>query len=384
MAGSSESVSRHEGSPDGRAMSISVNRRKLRFIPLGLGAIALIAGLLTGLARLGLQVPDVAVDLAEFHSAFMIAGFLGTVISLERAVAIGRWWGYIAPVLAAAGALALVAGFPTLSALAILAAGAALTTASAALMVRHGALSTAILALAAACWAAGTGLWLTGHDMPVVTGWWLDFLILTIAAERLELSRLKAPGMVSQLVFAAANVLVIAGAWRGELARGVAPFMGVGLIVMTAWLLRYDIAVRTIRSAGTARFSAACMLAGYVWLMTAGLLLLLLPPAAATFAYDAIIHAITIGFVFSMIFGHAPIIFPAVTGVRIRSNAAAYTPLMLLHASVGLRVWADLVEWQNGREIAGLATVVALISYALVVVATSIKREGRSVDLTAG
>lgn len=378
MSDSSRRLDRYRRS--GRLSLSGGGWRRMRFIPLGCGAIALIAGLLTGLARLGLQVPGPAMTLAEFHGAVMIAGFLGTLISLERAVAIGRWWAYTAPALSAAGALALIEGFAASAAVAFLLAGAALSIGSVTLVVRHRAPATAILAVAAVCWTVGTGFWLAGYTMPVVSGWWLSFLVLTIAAERLELSRLLAPGAVMQVIFAGACLLIIAGASRSELESDFAPLTGTGLIIMTAWLLRYDIAVRTIQRPGPARFPAACILAGYVWMAAAGLLLLVAPPATTAFAYDAVVHSIAIGFVLSMIFGHAPIIFPAVTGLRIRSSTAGYVPLALLHASVGLRVIADVTEWQEGREASGLATVAAIVIYALVLVASSLKKERRSID----
>src|SRR5215470_12457087 len=65
--------------------------RRLRFIPLAIGAAGLAVGLWSGLVRLGLVLPGVPA-IAEFHGALMICGFLGTLISLERAVAVGRWW----------------------------------------------------------------------------------------------------------------------------------------------------------------------------------------------------------------------------------------------------------------------------------------------------
>ena len=153
-----------------------------------------------------------------------------------------------------------------------------------------------------------------GAQAADVTGWWLAFLVLTIAAERLELSRLLSPPRSSQLTFAIAVALIIAGAARGEFAGDAAPFSGAGLLASTAWLVRHDIALRTIRLSAQPRFSAACLLAGYFWLGVAGLLLLVIPPGTTVFSYDAAVHAITIGFVLSMIFGHAPIILPAVTG----------------------------------------------------------------------
>jgi len=42
-----------------------------------------------------------------------------------------------------------------------------------------------------------------------------------------------------------------------------------------------------------------------------------------TAGYDAFLHAVLLGFVFAMIFGHAPIIFPAVLGIRIPFAAAS-------------------------------------------------------------
>ena len=53
------------------------------------------------------------------------------------------------------------------------------------------------------------------------------------------------------------------------------------------------------------RYVAVCLLAGYFWLAVGGALV------ALQVAYDAALHAIFVGFVFSMVFGHAPVILPA-------------------------------------------------------------------------
>ena len=345
--------------------------RRLRLVPLAAGAGALLTGLWAGLARLGLPVGAPA--LSEFHGALMISGFLGTLISLERAVAIGRWWAYGAPALSAIGAATLIAGAPGLASGVFFLAGIALTVNSGIVVARQPALFTIILAVAAACWIAGTVVWIRGAEAANVTGWWLAFLVLTVAAERLELSRLLSPPRSSQLTFAIAVALIIIGATRGEFAGEAAPFTGAGLLASTAWLVRHDIALRTIRLSAQPRFSAACLLTGYFWLGIAGLLLLVTPPGTAPFSYDAAVHAITIGFILSMIFGHAPIILPAVTGLRIRYSAAAYLPLLLLHLSVLLRMAADLFGQTEIRTISGPATIFALASYAATLIIVSRK-----------
>ncbi len=348
--------------------------RRLRFVPLGVGAAAMASGFWLGLARLGIELPGGLPPIAEFHGALMIGGFLGTLISLERAVAMGRPWSYAAPALAALGTVALLADAPHVAGLLFLAASAVLVVASVTLFARQVALFTFILILGAAAWSLGTIQWLAGEPMPVAAGWWLTFLILTITAERLELSRLITPPPWSRAALSIGVILILFGAARGELAGNTTLFTSVGLLACAAWLLHHDVARRTIRKDGQIRFSAACLLAGHAWLAVAGGLGLVAPPGAAAFSYDAVIHAVTIGFVLSMIFGHAPIILPAVTGLRVRYHAFAYAPLALLHASVALRVGSDLAEWVDGRKFSGLMTVLALAGYAATLIVSSARR----------
>ena len=353
-----------------RPPSPSRDWRRLRFIPLAAGAGAFAIGIWVGLMRLGLTLPGGG-TLAASHSALMISGFLGTVITLERAVAIGSSWAYAAPALSALAAIALVAGDANAAAVLFLLAGILLTFNSAFIVVRQPALFTVLLMVAAACWVTGTLAGMQGASPGAISGWWLTFLILTIVAERLELSRLLLPPRFSQWTFVLAIVLILAGGIRSELGGPSATVSGLGLLAVTAWLIRYDIAMRTIRFAGLARFSAVCILTGYFWLVVAGLLLLTAPPGALALSYDAIVHAIAIGFVLSMIFGHAPIILPAVTRLKVRYHAAAYLPLALLHLSVLLRVAADLVGHVDLRAVSGPLTVLAFVAYAATLIIAS-------------
>ncbi|HWP25469.1 MAG TPA: hypothetical protein VNL39_03905 [Xanthobacteraceae bacterium] len=331
-------------------------------------------GLWTGLLRLGFALPVASTIAAPSHSAFMIAGFLGTVISLERAVALGRGWGYAAPAFSAAGALALILGASFTAGLAFIVAGAVLFVATVSLTLRRLDMSTFTLALAVACWIIGTVLWLQGRAMPAVAGWWLGFLILTIAAERLELSRIVGVSRFARLIFLIAAAMPLIGAARGELAGLTAPFIAVGLIGLGIWLLQHDIARRIVSQTGQPRFTAYSVIAGEGWLTAAGLLLLFASPAGGGFIYDAAVHAIAIGFIFSMIFGHAPIILPAITGARIGFHRAVYGALALLHGSVIIRVVADLFAWPDLRAASAVLTIAALVGYALSLVAGSRRR----------
>ena len=63
-----------------------------------LGFVSLAAGVAGGLARLSaFEVPASAIAL---HGPLMVSAFFGTVISLERAAALGRLWPYAAPLCA--------------------------------------------------------------------------------------------------------------------------------------------------------------------------------------------------------------------------------------------------------------------------------------------
>ena len=139
------------------------------------------------------------------------------------------------------------------------------------------------------------------------------FLVGTVAAERLELSRALIRSRLTVPGFVVAMGPLVAGSVLGVTDPVGARLFGSGLIVLTLWLALSDVATRTVRMRGQTRFMASAMLAGYVWLPVAGLTLIAAPDA--TFGYDLVLHAVLIGFVLSMVFGHALIIFPSITGI---------------------------------------------------------------------
>jgi hypothetical protein len=347
--------------------------RSIRLTVLAIGAAALAVGLWSGLARLDLQLPGGVPALADRHGALMICGFFGTLICLERAVALGQGWGYLAPALSATGVLLLLVNEETISIAAFATAGLMLTILSGSILLRHPALFTAGLTVAAFTWAIGTLLWLADRPLTEASGWWLAFLVLTITFERLELSRVTLPSPAIKAAIVAVAGLILAGAARGELARDFAPLLGLGFFAGAGWLLMYDVARHSVRRPGQVGFSATCMLAGYGWLGLAGLLWLLMPFSTARFSYDAALHAVTIGFVLSMVLGHALIILPAVTGWHPRYTPYAYLPLALLHLSVAARVVGDLMEWSGLRSTSGVLTVLALAGFAVTLVGASIR-----------
>ncbi|MCA9924957.1 MAG: hypothetical protein KC421_21425, partial [Anaerolineales bacterium] len=247
----------------------------------------------------------------------------------------------------------------------------------------HPALHTAVMALGAAAWFVGNVLWLVGKPIHFSVWWWAAFLVLTIAGERLELSRVVQLTKRHRQLFAAAAGVYLLGligsVWQYSVGLRV---VGVGLILLGLWLLRFDIARRTIRRQGLTRFIGICLFSGYIWLLVAGGLLLVVGGVSAGLLYDAILHAIFLGFVFAMIFGHAPIIFPSILGIPLAYRPAFYIHLVLLHATLLLRVVSDLLTWVPGRQWGGLLNGIVLLIFLANTV--SAMRKSLSVSQPAG
>jgi len=348
---------------------------RLKFPLLATGLLALIAATWAGLLRLGWGWPPLRPTLPMSHGPLMVCGFLGTVIGLERAVALsasfgtsgGYRWTYAGPVLTGLGALVLIIGPPGLLGPLLLTLGSLSLVLVFGLIVRiQMAAYTATMALGALMWLVGNSLWLLGRPVYSVVFWWSGFLILTIAGERLELGRVLRHSRRVQTLF---WVMVIA--LGGGLAAGLIWFdagvrlSSAAMAALALWLLRFDIARYTVRKSGLTRFMAICLLAGYGWLAVGGLLGLIYGGLTAGPKYDAMLHAIYVGFVLSMIFAHAPIIFPAITGRAIPFRPIFYSHLVLLHGSLLLRVLGDLALWLPVRQWGGLLNAAALALFLL-------------------
>jgi len=109
-----------------------------------------------------------------------------------------------------------------------------------------------------------------------------------------------------------------------------------------------------------------CLLSGYVWLGVAGAIALATGASTPGPVYDALLHAVFLGFVVAMIFGHAPIVFPAILGKPLPFRSTFYVHLAILHVSVALRLIGDLVEsLARARAWGGLLNAVALLIFVM-------------------
>lgn len=355
--------------------------RLVRRLPLlAMALVSLIAGLWAGLLRLGVDIPALDSSLISLHGPLMVFGFLGTQIGLERAVALRRPWPYLIPALAGAGSLWLLFGMPEAVGQAMLAvAGVLLVIVFIVVHRIEASWHNTIMGLGAASWAVGAIAWLAGAQLIDIVPWLAAFLILTIVGERLELSRMARPPGQSRALLIGGVAVFLGGlvvAWPAPEA-GIR-LAGLGLLAQVVWLVRCDIARRTIKQTGATRYMAAALLAGYAWLAIGALLWIVgAPLTGGGFSYDAMLHTVFVGFVFSMIFAHAPVIVPAVLGVKLPYRPSFYVPLVLLHAGMVVRLVGDASENTELWKFGGIVNEIAIVLY-LALAASSAARAKRA------
>lgn len=344
------------------------------------GGLALIFGLWTGIARMGwppwIQGPEEMMG----HGPLMVSGFLGTLISLERAVALEKKIAYLAPLFCGAGVLLLVSRLSVpAGTLSVFLGSVGLFLASLWLALRQKELFTLIMLLGALAWVGANLFWVLGWPVHNIVLLYFAFLLLTISGERLELSRMLAHPPGARFLFLICLLLLFTGLSASSFpelpgANSVGDrLVGMGAFLLGLWLVRYDIARRTVKKEGLVRYIAICLLSGYFWLIVSGVYLFIYTLPAGGLVYDAILHAFFVGFVFAMIFGHAPIIFPAVLRIQVRYTPWFYLPLGLLHLSLLARIAGDMVSLNEMRGMGSVGNLLSIILFFVLFILNAIR-----------
>ena len=332
---------------------------------LAMAVVSLLAGMLAGLWRAGWQTPFPHSALFNWHGPLMISGFLGTLISLERAVAYGRPWGYaVAAISGLSGLFILFDETAPFAPLLAVAAAGGYNLFALLFFMKVPSLHMAVMGLGAVSWLAGNVLWLANVPTPQITLWWANFLVFTIAGERLELSRLLQPGKFARTVFILGVVIGAAGAPLALTGTGASgKLVGIAYMILAGWLLANDMARKLLKQKDLQLFIGVALIAGFIWLGIGGLLFLLTGEATAGFRYDAMLHALFLGFVFSMIFAHGPIIFPALLKRSVEFHWIFYLHFAILQGSLVLRLVGDAMLSHPVRIYGSLLNVLAILLF---------------------
>ncbi len=345
-----------------------------------LGIACLIAGVWGGLVRLpmNLPLPGGSANWITFHGPLMVCGFLGTVIALERAAGLNAWWTWVPPLLIGAGSVLLAGGVLGRPPLSLILAGSALFWLVTLKVVRMQPVPfTKVMSGGALAWAIGNALWWAQWPINRIVVWWIAFLALTILGERLDLSRFQRPSKWSRPLLWVALGLCVVGLLLSTFVQVPGEKVcGAGLLAMALWLGRFDIARRTINNPGLPRFMALSLLVGYVWLAASGIFMFAFSPLVSGLRYDSVLHSFFLGFVFSMIFAHAPVIFPAVLIVQPVFSTRFYAHVVLLEAGIALRIAGDLANSAVARQWGAEVNAVAIALFLLNTVSALVFRPG--------
>jgi hypothetical protein len=344
-----------------------INRPRGRFFLVGMAGLSLLAGLWAGLVRLGWNLPVPNDQFPFIHGPVMVVGFLGTLIGLERAVVLERIWPYGIPILTAFSMVAITRFSTQLGALLAQLASVLMAAVFVALYRQYPSGHFILMGLSAIAWLVGNVLWLSRWPIFSLVPWWAAFLVLIIAGERLELSRIRRPSAKVRAIFHLSLAIMITGMIYSllDFYFGLR-IAGAGFLAIAVWLMRYDLAWQSARQSGLPRFMATCLIAGYFWLAAGGLLWIFFAQFfSAGPYYDAMLHAIFLGFVFSMVFAHAPVILPTVTGLALPFGNVFYLHAGLLHVSLLLRVVGDLGWWRSLQQWGGMLNVLSVLLFLI-------------------
>ncbi|MCK5469468.1 MAG: hypothetical protein KAI99_13185 [Cyclobacteriaceae bacterium] len=335
--------------------------------------ISLVFGILAGLFRMGWSIP--MGEAAGEHGALMTGSFLGTLIVLERIVALKKKWMYIIPVISGMSLIFFILGEQAIAMSLLTLGSLGLIYIYIDLINRFGEYYFYVMMVGAIGWAVGNIIMIISPSYPQAAPWWIVFILLTVFGERLELSKFLPQSKRKRITMIIAISVFMVGIILPY--HSVGKFIsGTGLILIAIWLWNYDIARKSVKAKGMHRYTGSLLLAGYFWLLICGLLMIV--DFGSIYNYDAMLHAFFLGFTFSMIFAHAPIIFPGVAGLTIRPfHDTLFIWAVLLQVTLAMRIISGLLMETQYRSLSGMliAVIIILFFVNLVIVIISKQRK---------
>lgn len=349
-------------------LNVHIKRYSKPILLLPIVLLALLAGIAGGWWRLGQHSPWLA-SFAPSHALYMIGGFLGSLISLERAMTVRKKAWLWVPLTNVCSVLAGLLGDWSLAILVQIVASAGLTVLLYLQTHRYNQTPLLLLTIGALCWLTGNLLFYKELFVATALPWWMAFLVFTIVGERLTLTKfLPTPRWAkNMLYFFLASYLISLFLPFHQTLSWMGPLM---LLFIALWLSYFDIAKLLLFKKGRFSYIAAGIFTAYFWLVIHAFTSLTAVDSA--FQYDLYIHTFFLGFVFSMIWAHAPIIFP----LLFTSNISLYHPSLwvvwlIYQLSLLGRLWSAFYSFADLRllygQINGYSILAILLTMATII-----------------
>ncbi len=321
--------------------------------------LCLLSGLYSGLNRIGWNL--YATPLTAHHGAIMVGGFLGTLIALEKIIPLKKKSLYLIPIVNASSVVFFFFNQPKVSIYILVVSSIALAFVFLYYYRIQRERIYILMFIGAICWLTGNVLLLTKFFYPLAFPWWAAFVLFIIAAERMELMKFRPISRFNKNIFIVLLMCFIIGVLFSFHGAGNL-ICGLSLVGSSLWLLKNDMIGINVKKTNLPRFTAISLLTGYVCLLLTGIFFFSLSDQWLT--YDAIVHTFFIGFVFSMIFAHGPMILPGVMGIAVTPfNPILYVWLIVLHISWLIRIFADVLVELEVRKMSGLLSALAILGY---------------------
>lgn len=349
--------------------SFSITVWRLPFLMLAV--LSLVIGLWTGLSRIGWDI--FILPATAHHGAVMVGGFLGSLIALEKIIPLKNKWLFAIPSLSVAAVITFLSGEPRSAIMLLILASAGLVFLFGFYLHKQRSIIYALMLTGAFCLLIGNILLYSSSFYPLAFPWWISFVLFVIAAERIELMKFLPVTARSKNVFLVFLLTFIAGAaisfhHYGNIIAGAA------LFATALWLLNNDAISVGLKKQNLTRFVSISLSLGYLALLTTGIFFITF--SDHWLAYDALVHTYFIGFAFSMIFAHGPIILPGILGISAKPyHPILYTWLAMLHCSWVIRVFSDAFTAMEWRRYSGIFSALAIVGYFLSIALLTVKAQ---------
>ncbi|MCA0365716.1 MAG: hypothetical protein LCH67_16870 [Bacteroidetes bacterium] len=340
----------------------------LYIVPLAL--ISLILGVIGGWIRLGWGISLFNPVPVSQHGVFMVGGFLGTLVSLERVVTFHKPALFLIPFSFGISVLTFLTGHAPVSHILLMAGSIGYLVVCFVIFRKFKNEGDFLLALGAVFQFTGHFVLYKTQSYPMAFAAWMLFFLFTIVGERLELSRFlpRKKYQKTELYFWLISISVSSALYH----YGSSFILNISLIGLATWLLRNDISIINLKKQGSYKFLGISLLAGFCWLIITGLLGF----SESPLKYDALLHAFFIGFVLNMILAHAPVIFPAMLKINFKPfHPIFYLWLTLLNLSLLMRISGDLFTNNSIRITGGLLNGLSFAGYLVNVAILIIKHQ---------
>jgi hypothetical protein len=321
--------------------------------------LALFTGLLGGLTRIGWSIP--LTKFAGLHGLIMVGGFLGTVISFEKTITLKHKTWLVVPVISGLSVLFMIVGNYEISLGLQLAASFGLVIAFFKWLSMTNDHYYRIMIIGALSWMIAISGLMAGRAIPSILPWWIAFILFIIVGERLELSQFLPITKKSKSLLYIFLITFLAGIFTPYHMPGKY-LLGLALIGIGIWLVRNDIVKISLNKNGKHQYIAVLLLIGYIWLIITGIITSALPNGG--YIYDAMVHSFFLGFAFSMIFAHGPIIIPGI----LKKNYDLYSKSLYVwiigfQITLLLRIIGDFTNIETLRLLGGLGNAIFILCF---------------------